>query len=76
MRSCSEPYPELVLVRLPTHLHHRARVGEALEGKRLDGVGLVRLGPAAVDVLPPLLAQLLVGNPLIEKAVEPLANGE
>ena len=36
--------PDLVLVRLPANLYDRARVGEALEGKRLDGGGLVRLG--------------------------------
>ena len=68
--------PDLVLVRLAANLHDRARVGEALEGKRLDPGGLVRLGPAVVDVLAPLLAELLVRNPFLEQAVESLANVE
>jgi hypothetical protein len=57
-------------------LHDRARVGEALEHERLDPRGLIRLGPTVVDVLPPLLAELFVRNPLLEQSIEPLANCE
>jgi hypothetical protein len=68
--------PDLVLVGLPSHLKDRARVGEALEHERLDSGGLVGLGPAAVDVLTPLLAQLFIRNPPLENAVEALPDVE
>ena len=68
--------PDLVLVRLPANLQNRARVRDPLKDKRLDPGRPVRLGPAFVDVFPPLLSQVLVGNPLLEDSVEPLANFE
>src|SRR6266566_4654819 len=66
--------PDLVLVGLSAKLHDRARVVDALERQGLDAGGLVRLRTAAVHVLPPLFAQLIVGNPLVEQAVESLAD--
>ena len=65
--------PDLVLVGLAADLHDRACVRDALERERLDARRLFRLRAAVVDVLAPLLAKLLVGNPLFEHAVEAFA---